>query len=165
MTHFLKILSITTAIVVLAGCGDSEAVKADKSSPQKKVTASSQLREFGPEGLLSATSPGWHSEEPPKYPESLTVDLQKPHKIKSLGFLHQDRHPERAPKAVRISTSNDGKSWTQVAESDNACANKPDEWFNIELPKPSTGRYIKVIISSNCGDPQFLTLRGLRIGK
>lgn len=163
--YFLKLFSITAVVMALTGCGDSESGKAGESSSTPKVTASSQLGEFGPQGLLSATSPGWHSEQPPKFPESLTVDFQTSREIKFLGLLQQEGQPARAPKALRIDISTDGNLWTQVVGSDNACSpNMPDGWSNINFPVPQTGRYLKLIIFSTCGDKQLLTLRGLRVG-
>lgn len=165
MVRFSKCLLITTIVFALAGCGDSEPGKAGKLPSTPKVTASSQLGELGPQGLFSNTAPGWHSERPPKFPESLTVDFQTLREIKHVGILQQEGQPARAPKALRIEISNDGNSWTQLAGSDNACSpNMPDGWFNIDFSKPYTGRYLKVIIFSNCGDAQLLTLRGLRVG-
>jgi len=172
-------------ILVLSGCGDSDNTRTTrapgepaseaatkgkdpvKTEPPKtpKITASSQKNEFGAAGLLAATPPGWHSGQPPKYPESLTVDFQSSREVKSLGLLMQEGQPARAPKAVRIEISDDGKSWTSVAGSNNACSpNMPDGWSNIDFAKGVTSRYLKVIIFSNCGDPQLLTLRGLRFG-
>ena len=169
-----KLLSFTAALVVLTGCSDSnnmpksQALKATKASEQSqtiKLTASSQHDKFGPEGLVTATQPGWHSAYPPKYPESLTVDFLSPREIKSLGLLPQDGQAARAPKALRIEISSDGNSWKPVAESDNACPRKtPDGWSNIVFPKPAIGRYVKLTILSNCGDKELLTLRGLRFG-
>lgn len=162
--NFLKLFTITIIVIALTGCGDSKPPKTVEL-PTPKVTASSQSEKYGPEGLLLAMPPGWHSENPPKFPESLTVDFQSPREVRSLGLLQQEGQPARAPKAIRIEISDDGKSWTEVAGSDDACSpNTPDGWSNINFAKPVTIRYLKVIIFSNCGDPQFLTLRGLRFG-
>ena len=126
-------------------------------------TASSQFGDYGPAGLLAATQPGWHAVQPPKCPESLTLDLRTRREIRLLGLLPQDGLPARAPKAIRVEISDDGNSWTAVAGSDDACApNTPDGWSNIHFAKPVTTRYLRVIILSNCGDAQLLTLRGLR---
>ena len=183
--RFIKLLSITASVIVLAGCGDSDNTRTTrapgepaseaaskgtepvKTEPSKapKITATSQTGDFGPIGLFSATPPGWHSAQPPKFPESLTVDFQSPREAKSLALLPQEGQPARAPKAVRVEISDDGKSWASVAGSDNACApNTPDGWSNINFSKPVSSRYLRVIIFSNCGDPRLLTLRGLRFG-
>ena len=173
-------------LLTLSGCGNSEnsrttrapgepastAASKKETAPVKTeesktpiITASSQTDDFGPTGLLSAIPPGWHSAQPPKYPEALTADFQQRREVKSLGLLQQEGQPARAPKAIRIDISDDGTSWIPVAGSDNACApNTPDGWSNIDFAKPATGRYVKVVIFSNCGDPQFLTLRALRFG-
>jgi len=163
--HFLKLLSITAVAIVLAGCGDSNDCKAGESSSTPKVTAGSQLGELGPQGLFDAVQPGWHSAQPAKYPESLTVDFQIPREVQFIGLLQQEGQPTRAPKSLRIEISSDGKTWTAVGGSENACApNIPDGWFNIDLAKPITAQHMKIVIFSNCGDAQLLTLRGLRVG-
>jgi hypothetical protein len=114
---------------------------------------------------MSATPPGWHSSQPPKFPEMLTVDFGAVRSIKSVGFLQQEGQPARAPKALRIEVGDDGKSWKAVAGSDNACSpNMPDGWSEVGFSAPASGRHVRVTIFSNCGDPQFLSLRGLRFG-
>jgi hypothetical protein len=131
--------------------------------PLPKVTASSQLEKYGPEGLLSAAQPGWHAAMPPKYPESLIVDFGAPREIRRIGLLPQDGVPERAPKQMRIEISNDDLYWDPIAIVDSSCGTRPaDGWGSIELPKPATTRYLKLMIFTNCGDPQLLTFRGLR---
>ena len=128
-----------------------------------RVTASSQLEPYGPDGLLASTPPGWHSANPPRYPEWVMVDFQASRQIRSLGLLPQNGHPERAPKLIRVEVSADGNAWTSAAGSDNACLpNTADGWSNIDFPKPATGRYLKITILSNCGDPNLVTFRGLR---
>lgn len=164
--HTLKSLSFIATIAILTGCSDSNNApksQAPEMAGTAKLTASSQYGQFGPEGLMTAAQPGWHAEYPPKYPESLTVDLRSLREIKSLGLLPQDGHDTRAPRALRIEISSDGNSWKPVAESDNACPRKTsDGWSNIEFAKPEMGRYVKLTIFSNCGDKELLTLRGLR---
>jgi len=178
---FIFLFSVITAIV--SGCGDSDkselthmpskesATNPTKSSEGKSthgtnivvLTASSRSADLGPQGLFSAAPPGWHSQQPPRFPESITVDFGVSKQISFLGMLQQDGHPLRAPKAVRVEISNDGITWLAVAGSDNACTpNMSDGWFNVGLLKPSAGRYLKVIIFSNCGDTQLVTLRGIR---
>lgn len=152
--RFFKLLAITTIAIGLTGCGDSK---------PPKITASSQLEKYGPEGLLSATQPGWHSESPRKFPEWVMVDFQASREVPLVGLLMQDGGGSRAPKAIRIEISNDGNSWSQAASSDNACSpNTPDGWSNINFAKPVTTRYLKIVILSNCGDPGLVTFRGLR---
>lgn len=150
------LLATVFILVAVTGCGDS-------NSPI--LTASSTLGDYGPQGLLDAVQPGWHSAQPAKYPQFLTVDFRTPREIKFIGLLQQEGQPARAPKSLRIEISSDGKTWTAVGGSDNACApNKPDGWVNVDLAKPITAQHMKIVIFSNCGDAQLLTLRGLRVG-
>lgn len=162
----INTLVVSTFFLIAAtGCSDSNNSTKSVASRSPIITASSKADKLGPEGLFDATQPGWHSGTPPKYPESLTVDLLAPQEVKFIGLLQQDGKPARAPKSLRIETSSDGKTWTEVGGSDNACVpNKPDGWVNIDLAKPITAQHIKIVIFSNCGDASLLTLRGLRVG-
>lgn len=152
-------------LVAVTGCGDSNDSTKPVASRSPILTASSQMGDYGPQGLFDAVQPGWHSAQPAKYPESLTVDFRAPREVKFIGLLQQEGQSARAPKSLRIEISSDGKTWTAVGGSDNACApNNPDGWVNIDLAKPITAQHMKIVIFSNCGDAQLLTLRGLRIG-
>lgn len=152
-------------LVAVSGCGDSNDSRKPVASRPPILIASSKTGDYGPQGLFDAVQPGWHSASPPKFPESLTVDFQAPREVKFIGLLQQDGQPARAPKSLRIETSSDGKTWTDVGGSDNACApNKPEGWVNIDLAKPITAQYMKIVIFSNCGATELLTLRGLRVG-
>lgn len=165
-TKFCTIALISTAAAIFAGCDSSEqSVNNIEATKAFIVTASSQLQDYGPQGLFEAVQPGWHSATPPTYPESLMVDFMTPQKVKFIGLLQQDGLPARAPKSLRIEASSDGKTWTEVGGSDDACVpNKPDGWVKIDLAKPITTQYMKIVIFSNCGDTPLLTLRGLRVG-
>jgi hypothetical protein len=132
------------------------------SAPIVKV--SSQLDKFGPEGLFDLEQPGWHAAIPVTYPQTIQVDLRNPRKIQSFGFLSQDNNPLRAPKAIRIEISDGGDLWTPIIGSDNLCREGADgKWHNVVLESVKKIRFLKVIIFSNCGDPEFLTLRGLKV--
>ena len=133
---------------------------------ERKITATSQLDNYGPEGLFDSTEPGWHAERNPKYPQTLTIDLHEPRSVGAIGFLPQDQKPARGPKSIRIEVSDDGKSWVTAAiAGDNCVANAPDGWHDVKSAKQVKARFLKVNIFANCGDPDFLTLRGLRIAK
>jgi hypothetical protein len=162
----MNVNQLLVSVFVLAaatGCGQSDvATKPVASKPV--ITASSKTGEFGPQGLFDAAQPGWHSAQPPKYPESLTLDFGSPRQVKLIGLLGQDGQPARAAKALRIESSSDGKAWTAVGGSENACAsNKPDGWFDVDLANSITTQYLRIVIFSNCGDATLLTLRGLRV--
>jgi len=128
-----------------------------------KISATSQLRELGPYGLLTSMEPGWHAERNPSYPQSITVSFKTQQLLGNIGFLPQDRFLSRMPKSVQIRVSNDGKTWSTVASSDDICITKDSAgWHNVKIVKPVKARLLKIEICSNCGDPEFLTLRGLR---
>jgi hypothetical protein len=150
---------VTSAVIMLAVAGCGEPAK-----PKVLFSASSQSAEFGPQGLFETVPPGWHSAQPPKFPESITVDFLAPRDLHYLDLLQQDGHPARSPKAVRVEVSDDGNTWTPVGGADDACTpNTSDEWFNIDFGRAVVGRYMKLIIFSNCGDTQLVSLRGLRV--
>lgn len=137
-------------------------VKFGSNTPS--VSASSQLNSYGPDSLFELKQPGWHAEKLPTYPQSITVDFHVQREIQLLGLLAQDGNTDRAPKAIRIEIANDGKSWVSVADSENACVPSSfQEWRDIMFDKPVKARYLKIIIFSNCGNPEFLTLKGLRV--
>lgn len=174
--RFNHLLSLTAALLVLAGCGDSGRTPAPTATgtPGLTTAASAEAKfvvsarslspEFGPEGLFTAKAPGWHSVRPPKYPEILSVDFGAPREVRILGLLAQEGQPKRSPKAFRIEASDDGAAWTPVAGSDDACTpNVKDGWHDIQFVRPARGRHLRLVVFSNCGDGTLLTLRGLRI--
>jgi hypothetical protein len=128
------------------------------------VTATSQYVQYGPQGLFSAREPGWHAELHPKYPQTLNVDFQEAKSFGGIGLLPQDDSAVRAPKNIRINVSDDGKTWVPAAASEDSCAtNAADGWHNVKFAERVKARYLQIEIFSNCGDPDLLTLRGLRI--
>ena len=128
------------------------------------IKASSQMGSYGPQGLLLKMQPGWHAERNPKYPQTLMIDLNELRSFGTIGLLPQDENSARAPKNIRIKISPDGKSWVTAATSDDSCAaNAPGGWHNVSLAKQVKARFLAVDIFANCGDPDFLTLRGLRV--
>lgn len=128
------------------------------------IKASSQMGSYGPYGLLSQMQPGWHAERNPKYPQMIMIDFHDLQSFSAIGLLAQDGNSVRAPKNIRIKVSNDGKSWVTAATSNDTCgANAPDGWHNVKLAYQVRARFLEVDIFANCGDPDFLTLRGLRI--
>jgi len=81
-----------------------------------------------------------------------------------IGFLQQDIHTNRMPKHVKVKTSDDDKTWTHSGDYNNLCASEDiDGWHQKKLRSAVEARYLQIEIYSNCGDNQYLTLRGLRI--
>lgn len=158
----LQLCALVIFIVYLPALWLVSQVKIGANSPS--VSSSSQLSSYGPDTLFDLKQPGWHAAKSPTYPQSITVDFHVQREIQLLGLLPQDGNTDRAPKAMRIEIANDGKSWEPVAGSDNACvSNSPQEWHDIRIDKPVKARYLRIIIFSNCGNPEFLTLKGLRV--
>ena len=128
------------------------------------ISSSSQHKNFGAAGLLELESPGWHAEVDPIYPQTITVDLRMSRSINGFGLLPQLGHANRMPKNVRLITSNDGEHWEILGTYDDLCIpENADEWHYENLIIGVEARYLKFEIHSNCGDPNLLTLRGLKI--
>lgn len=133
-----------------------------------KITASSQLGEFSPNGLLFSQEPGWHSKIKPDFPQLLMVELNHETVIHGVQFLPQGSHSERAPKHIKIITSLDGYNWHKVAEPSNLCKDigksngwSPN-WRLVNFDQEIKVKFLRIEILSNCGDPNLVTLRGLR---
>lgn len=128
-----------------------------------EITATHHYKSWGPEGLFTSKQPGWHVKSP-QYPEVLNIHLINQLDIKSIGFLPQDGNWKRGPRNIQIKVSNDGEKWATAASFDNICvANRPDNWHVVKLTKPLRTRFLQIKIFANCGDPDYLTLRGLKI--
>jgi hypothetical protein len=128
------------------------------------ITASSQQGELGPQLLLTSAQPGWHAERAPRYPQFLEIDFKNDQTIRKISFLPQDGFPSRMPGEIQIFSSKDQTDW-QLITPQKAICNLPTEagWRSILLPEAINARFLKIEIGSNCGDPEFLTLRGLNI--
>ena len=127
------------------------------------VTASTQHESLGPAGLLAAAPPGWQSASPPDYPEWIMVDFRTVRKITVLGLRAQDGQPARAPKVIRVESSDDGVTWSAQVASEIPCVpNSADGWLRMHLLAPAIGRYLKIVILANCGDAEFVALRGIQ---
>jgi hypothetical protein len=93
----------------------------------------------------------------------LEVEFPELNSIRAVSFLPQDGLRMRAPKRVNIKVSADQRTWTLVATSADICAaNTRDGWHSVALSQPVKARFVQIEILENCGDPDFLTLRGLR---
>lgn len=129
-----------------------------------KVTASSVLNDFGPGGLLWSAQPGWHAARNPTYPQIITMDFGKSKAFRKVRFEPQDGLPLRMPKDVRIAISDDGAEWTPFAPASDVCELDPARSrHSVEASVPVQAKFLRIEILSNCGDPDFLTLKGLKI--
>jgi len=129
------------------------------------ISATSTLDDFGPQGLFMEIAPGWHAKRNPEYPQTLSIEFKEAKYFDTISFLPQDKtFIARAPKAVRIKTSSDGKLWRTVAQVGDMCSyNSIRGWNKVNLPSKVEARYLEIDILSNCGDPEFLTLRGIKV--
>ncbi len=159
-----SIRKLTCAIssLVLPSPIDHNAAKVN-FAPGSSYKASSQLNSYGPGGLFWAAEPGWHAAANPAYPQILDVEFHETQVIHTIKFLPQDEASDRAPKNVDIKFSVDGKSWTSAGRFGDICtANTAEGWRDVTLAPPINARYVQIAILNNCGNPDFLTLRGLK---
>ena len=127
-----------------------------------KITASSQLLNYSPEGLLSAREPGWHSISNPKYPQWIKIQFSTSMYISEVGLLPQQGLPERAPKTIVVEGSNDGINWFFMTKSDALCVSNSQVWSQSKFNQ-AMASWIRINILENCGSPDLITLRGVYI--
>lgn len=127
------------------------------------VTVSSMLNDLGPYGLLTAMQPGWHSAQRPKYPQTIEIDLADEKTFDKLSLLPQDSFVSRMPSLVELSVRSENGAWVEKGVFDDLCnAAGPDAWHTLRLDSPVKARFVRLTILRNCGDPELLTLKGLR---
>jgi radical SAM protein with 4Fe4S-binding SPASM domain len=127
-----------------------------------KITASSVHGSYGPDGLLKAAEPGWHAETPPRYPQILTFTFRRPQRFSEIGFLPQAGQLGRGPRKLGVEISDDANVWKEVAVIENDCNARSESWRDHPLGSTVNTKNVRIKILSNCGDPAFLTLRGVR---
>jgi hypothetical protein len=121
------------------------------------------LNDLGPYGLLTAMQPGWHSERRPKYPQTIEIDLAVEKTFDKLGLLPQDNFVSRMPSSVELSVRSEDSAWVKKGMFDDLCnAAGADGWHTLNLDSPVKGRFLRLTILQNCGDPELLTLKGIR---
>lgn len=131
--------------------------------PKATVTQSSKLETFDASGVLSATEPGWHAATPATYPQWVAITFAEAQAVNRLSLLPQDTLSARGPKNLDVQTSPDGKMWTTVQTIADACQGGENTWRAFALDKPVTTRRLRLLIHGNCGDPDLLTLRGVKV--
>jgi len=62
-----------------------------------------------------------------------------------------------------VERSKDGRTWEPVAKLKNSCEGPDSEWRMHSLGKAIDTHYLRIEILSNCGVPDLLTLRGLKL--
>ena len=139
------------AVLLIAAC-----------SPRVEISASSVHQSNTANGLLEAKEPGWHAKSPPTYPEILTFKFPEVQRISQIGLLPQDGQFIRGPKKINVEISEAGAIWKEIYKIENACNGPTDIWRDHSLGQTVNTKYIRFTILSNCGNPDFLTLRGVR---
>jgi hypothetical protein len=146
-------------------------IGACRKTEDVKITATSVHESYGPEGLLKAAEPGWHARRTPVYPQTVTFAFVNPQQISQVGFLPQSDHVNRFPKNVAVEISEDAdtwrslfglETWKEVAAVENDCKAPAEIWREHRLGSAVRTGNIRLTILSNCGDPDLLTLRGVR---
>jgi hypothetical protein len=127
------------------------------------LKASSTFGNLGPYGLLTAQQPGWHAERHPHYPQILDINLSEVKTFSKVLLLPQDGLLLRMPGSLEVSIRSEGQDWLQVGHFDGLCnATTEDGWHQVVLDRPLSAQFVRLVIFRNCGDPELLTLRGLR---
>lgn len=128
-----------------------------------QITTISKLnKQRGAEGLTSARFPAWHANLLVSYPQVLDVDFGYVRNVRQLLFLPQKRRSARAPRAVRIEGGNKLGRWQEIYSGELDCSGSSNKWRKVTLTNAIKQRYLRIHILLNCGDPIYLTLRGLR---
>ena len=126
-----------------------------------RIAASCTLEPFGPAGLLES-SLTWHCKSP-QYPELIWFDFGAPVRFSRLSLLPQSTRADRGPKDVVIEESPDGKKWQTVGNATAPCGLDSEVWRTLPLAKTVSTSHVRLKILSNCGAPDLLTLRGVRL--
>lgn len=140
----------------------ASSARQEEALPAERISASSQLADYGPTRLLQAATPGWHALSPPTYPEELFIDFGMTKEFSVVGFASQLGYPDRSPKKVTVSIADSNNRWLPIFDGDLVCpASGSTDWVDVQFGKAVKANRVKIVIHSNCG-ANFLTLRGLR---
>jgi len=55
----------------------------------------------------------------PAYPQWILIDFRGSGQVATIAIRAEDGQQVRAPKAIRIESSHDGKSWSKTIHSDS----------------------------------------------
>ena len=127
-----------------------------------KVSATSVLNNYDASKLTVAGDPGWHAATPAAYPQILDVDLGYVRKVENVYFLPQKELTQRFPHAIAIQASNNKNEWKHLFKGELGCGESSRRWRTVRMSSEHNIRYMRIYILSNCGDPTYLTLKGLR---
>lgn len=156
--------SVEPYVINLSELTKNPAYPTTKIAESPSILVTSTLNDYSAHGILSSVPPAWHAEENPRYPQIIKIDFKENKSIGRLGLLPQDSHMNRMPKSLRVKTSANGNSWTDLGTYNDLCEQKGgDGWHEVKLATPVEARHIQIEIYSNCGDPRLLTLKGLRV--
>jgi hypothetical protein len=133
-----------------------------EGAPPARIETSSMHQSFGGDGLLRAAEPGWHAKTPVTFPQWVQFTFDAPQTISGIELLPQDGLAERGPRQLTVESSADGKAWKAVVTIQNACNAVGDTWRIHDFGTTLKTRYVRFTVLSNCGDPDLLTLRGVK---
>jgi hypothetical protein len=153
--RFLYAIIIITLISLIGACNQ-------QTGEGVKITATSVHESYGPDGLLKAAAPGWHAKTPPVYPQIVMFTFAHPQQISQIGLLPQAGQLSRGPRKLVVEISDDTNTWKEVTAVENDCNAPSENWRDHPLGNTVNTKNVRIKILSNCGDPAFLTLRGVR---
>ena len=131
--------------------------------PNTLILASSQYGENSPDNILKSTGPHiWHAEKSPQYPQWVRFKFLPAKIFSTVGIKAQSssrlKFPERAPKHFIFQASNDGKSWTDLLEVDDAGFTSEKVWRTFKFENKNKYTYYRIYILSN-GGSSLLTIQ------
>ena len=164
--QLVKTFFAVSIVLGLTACGDKNEAKTGKTDSlpvvnTQTITASSQIEKLGPEGLLVTSSPGWHAQQPPKYPEQVTIDFGISKQFNTIGLYPQSGFSDRNPKSFDLESSADGVAWSQVLSVTDGCKPGQSGWIDFPLKQTVVAKHVRLTIKANCGS-NYLTLMGIR---
>ena len=117
----------------------------------------SSFEEWNKEGLPENAWDGnpetfWHSAwktEKPKHPHHLAIDMGRSVMVYGVSYLPRQNGPNGRVKGYRISLSEDGESWEEVAAGDFPPAMEKQL---VRLNRPATGRFLRFDCLSESND-------------
>ena|SRR5438034_86468 len=133
------------------------------------MTASSQQApDQGPQGLFNGMGI-WHAQRPPKYPEWVILKFDMPARRTKLSMEAQpERAPgtgefKRSPKSFVLQGSPDGTTWSDLLKVQNNQYDQGGVWKSWSFRNSNSYLYYRIYIMANDGDPDLLTVAGLKL--
>jgi hypothetical protein len=160
-------------VLIFCGCKDPGHVTTVRVDHIKSITASSINPSFPPSLMLDGgpfAENAWHSAVRPGFPQWIEVEYPEPVVLDRIAIQAQYNSPGhntenllRAPKKITVlaQSKQSERGFDVIAEAD-CVFKKAGDWFAFSLPQSvNKCRVYRIIIASNYGDPDFVTIQEL----